>query len=151
MRKGVCIHYNGMSPNETCKKGHAYLVVARPKNEEEISASASPIFALYNRLPCVEKNCVGGCSDYRLPTDTEVAGFDKKIDLFVDKFLKQMNIVRPLILTSVREKGGEKKFIEGSITCPICEVGQVFYTYHGHVNGHVHAECTTENCVRWTE
>ena len=38
----------------------------------------------------------------------------------------------------------------GEMACPICGTGKLRYSRSGY-NGHVHAACTTETCVRWME
>ena len=38
----------------------------------------------------------------------------------------------------------------GEMKCPVCNTGKLRYSRAGY-NGHVHAACTTENCVRWME
>lgn len=39
---------------------------------------------------------------------------------------------------------------EGEMPCPICKVGTLRYSRSGY-NGHVHAFCGTETCVRFME
>ena len=38
----------------------------------------------------------------------------------------------------------------GEIPCPICKAGTLRYSRSAY-NGHVHASCSTEGCVRWME
>lgn len=38
----------------------------------------------------------------------------------------------------------------GSIPCPICTTGTLRFSRAG-LNGHIHAGCTTEDCVAWME
>jgi hypothetical protein len=38
----------------------------------------------------------------------------------------------------------------GEMKCPICEDGKLRYSRSGY-NGHVHAACTKNTCVRWME
>jgi ssDNA-binding Zn-finger/Zn-ribbon topoisomerase 1 len=42
-------------------------------------------------------------------------------------------------------KGGQSE-----LNCPICKEGKIRYTVAVY-NGHMHACCTTPNCVRWME
>jgi len=44
-----------------------------------------------------------------------------------------------------RGKGGT-----GEFPCPACEIGTVHYSV-ASVNGHIHAGCTTEGCIRFME
>lgn len=38
----------------------------------------------------------------------------------------------------------------GEMICPICNTGKLKYSRSSY-NGHVHARCTTINCVAWME
>jgi len=38
----------------------------------------------------------------------------------------------------------------GSMACPVCKTGNLRYSRAAY-NGHVHAACSTEGCVRWME
>lgn len=39
---------------------------------------------------------------------------------------------------------------EGVMDCPVCRTGKLRYSRSAR-NGHVHAGCTTTDCVRWME
>jgi len=38
----------------------------------------------------------------------------------------------------------------GKMPCPVCKQGTLHYSREGY-NGHVHAQCTTDNCIWWRE
>lgn len=38
----------------------------------------------------------------------------------------------------------------GTIPCPVCNSGSLMYS-RATYNGHVHARCTTKDCVAWME
>ena len=44
-----------------------------------------------------------------------------------------------------RGRGGS-----GEVKCPCCETGNIQYAVASY-NGHMHARCTTQNCVTWME
>jgi len=69
----------------------------------------------------------------------------------VADILRRISIVRPLIITHVQDTKREKEYVRDRISCPICEIGMIDFTYHGHYNRHIQAECTTSNCVSWIE
>lgn len=46
-------------------------------------------------------------------------------------------------------KEGNKRLVRSDIPCPICKTGRLRYAIMQ--NGHIHAACTTEECVRWSE
>lgn len=47
---------------------------------------------------------------------------------------------------------GPRNYVSGSgeIDCPICKSGKLRYS-RATYNGHVHAACSNEQCVRWME
>jgi len=40
--------------------------------------------------------------------------------------------------------------IRDTIECPICKEGTIHYSI-ASVNGHIHAKCTTGDCISWME
>jgi hypothetical protein len=53
----------------------------------------------------------------------------------------------------ITRKHGTEKPVEDivdSLPCPVCKKGVLQYTI-ASVNGHVHGQCTTKNCVSWME
>lgn len=53
-------------------------------------------------------------------------------------------------ITDKEGKMRPKKDIYGVIKCPLCEHGDIDYSISSY-NGHIHAHCTTVNCVSWME
>jgi hypothetical protein len=47
-----------------------------------------------------------------------------------------------IVLKAITDKHPKREeFISDSMSCPICQKGTVKYNIHGHVNGHIHANC----------
>jgi hypothetical protein len=68
----------------------------------------------------------------------------KEIDAMMNNVL--------MVRSAIREKHPKgKEFVTDSIPCPICEDGTVEFIISDHVNGHIHAHCSTEHCVNWME
>jgi len=54
---------------------------------------------------------------------------------------------------AITDKHGYVKpqlIIQSEMACPICTNGQMSYQISPH-NGHIHAQCSTPDCVRWME
>ncbi len=49
---------------------------------------------------------------------------------------------------AIIEDAGGKRSVSGSVTCPKC-AGTLRYSVA--YNGHVHASCSTDGCLRWME
>lgn len=132
--EGKCKHFNG-TINKVCEAGVAYDNV---RNEQGT-------FDQRNLFPCFCEDLV--CDKRELPTAEEIAeGKD-----FIDSILNGVLVAREAIVVVLEDNGVIGEFAQGSLACPICGDGMLHYTYHGHYNGHIHAECTTESCVRWIE
>lgn len=74
-----------------------------------------------------------------------------KTDAFMTRFVKRLVIARPAIEADIALKDMQNKNSRGIIDCPICLSGKVHYSCAGKVNGHIHARCTTEDCISWME
>jgi len=152
-----CIHFNG-TQNEVCGAGHIYRNLARPISAEEAAWHNEnypdmPMAdtAIAKRIPCKSRNGVCTCSDYRLPTQTEMDEHEARMEASVNKTIQQIGIVRPTIIADIESRDGLDRDVQGVIDCPICEVGRINYGYAGAYNGHIHAKCSTDDCMEWME
>lgn len=68
---------------------------------------------------------------------------------FMRKAMERMEKLEPL-LSRIKEKY-RGRGMHGHATCPICGVKGALTVLHSKRKGHVHAFCTTENCVRFME
>ena len=131
-----CKHYRAMSDHDTCSKGVAYETFKGMKFEKR------PCFMKCGRDPNP------GCSLMEMPTKEEIKAREKEI---AQQFAKIV-IAREAIKAAC---GGEWKRGDdgkrGRIDCPVCGgVGSLGFTRASY-NGHIHAACETEGCVRWLE
>lgn len=148
MRLGTCKHYNGTHHNKTCAAGVCYRDVTPEPDRREGSLL---------RLPCnrvlhwtnpsagqkEEFAKRGTCEKYEEPTQADI---DEQQRDFAQHFLN-INKARKAIVAHAGGTGASKR---GSLPCPVCTVGTLNYSIAG-CNGHVHAGCTTTDCVRWME
>lgn len=175
MTKGTCKHYNGDWHNTHCLAGVCYRdVTSEPDNKLGIAfrkpcvnweAKGQRLKLSGAQLEQWKKR--GSCDKYEEPSELEIKVFEKEIDLFV----KGVGIARKAIvddLNARHESGkegailnaqcdpevedGPKNFVSGSgeIDCPVCEAGKLSYRRAAY-NGHIHAKCSTKDCVAWME
>lgn len=93
------------------------------------------------------------------------SGLNHKVEGFKVNVLRAFRFVRHSLGLSVKHtESGEsapkaapraigpntKKGVQGAMDCPVCKKGQLRYT-RAACNGHIHARCSTEDCVRWME
>lgn len=135
-RKGWCEHYRGLHGHETCDAGVKYADVT--------DKSTTP-----HSLPCIEEWNRSGvtCEKCVYPTAEQVA--ERRAEL--DRRMNNIGATRKAIVESCG--GPWKKGTPGTsgfIACPVCVQGQVQFSRAGY-NGHIHARCSTENCVAWME
>ncbi len=133
MARKFCKHYRAMSENTTCKLGVSY---GQFKGKSDLC----PCFRQQSTqpLPCE-------LAEYLTPE--EAAAEDK----WLQERFANMSKARQAI---VDELGGPwKRGVlggSGAIDCPVCGTGALRFSRSGY-NGHIHAACTTETCVRWME
>lgn len=134
-RATFCNHYRAMANHETCKVDVAYS-----------SFAGLP----FDKQPCFrrDKNETprGGCSLQEFPTPEEIEESEKWM---AERFAN----VGKARLAIVEHLGGPWKRgtpgASGEIPCPVCG-GKLRFSRAGY-NGHIHAACSTEDCVRWME
>jgi len=66
----------------------------------------------------------------------------------IDKLGDLLNALKAIEVSLNGAKCGR-----GIIDCPVCKSGKLRYSKaaYNDYNGHIHAACTTKNCVRWME
>jgi hypothetical protein len=121
-----CRHFNGIQ-NDNCKAGVAYKSLPERVFKD----------------PFVCFGDVGGCVKYEATGIEEV----KKQDEEVSKMFNQAMIARKAIVTHTNGKRG----VHGKINCPICNGLETLCFSVDGSNGHIHAACSTKDCVRWME
>lgn len=132
LTEGKCIHFNGTA-NKTCKAGVKYgdVSVERP----------------YGSIPCFEKNKLKTCREFQLPTSEQIAQQKEELAAHINN----IGIARAAITGEIRERGMEGRNVTGKIKCPVCESGEISFSCAGAYNGHIHARCSTPECVDWME
>ena len=135
-RATFCNHYRAMSDHETCKAGVSYA-----------SLQGIP----FDKRPCFRKDrheaVRTGCDLVQFPTEKEI---DESEEWMNQRF-ENMSKARTAIVESLG--GPWKKGMSGAvgkIKCPVCETGTLSFSRAGY-NGHIHAGCSTDSCVRWME
>jgi len=130
-----CKHFRSMMDNETCEAGIAY------ESLKGIPFDQRPCFCRKGVAP-------GGCDKAEFPTAEEVAAEDAAMDaLFARTVTARAAIVAHL--------GGHWKdgmpSASGAIDCPVCKGDKSLHFSRAGYNGHIHARCSTEDCVAWME
>lgn len=132
-----CKHYQAMSDHDTCKAGVAYDDFKGLKFDER------PCF-----MGGKDRKFCGGCDKQEFPTAEEVAA---KEAMFRERLMRTVT-ARAAI---VQHLGGDWKRgmagSQGAIDCPVCSAKDALRFSRSGYNGHIHAACKTENCVRWME
>lgn len=132
-----CKHYRAMSEHDTCEKGVAYDTFNGLKFDER---------------PCFERNGPGsapsGCTLAEFQTPEERAAREKELN---ERFAA-IGKAREAIVAHCggqwkRGTAGES----GTIDCPACGTEKALRFSRSGYNGHIHAGCITEGCVRWME
>lgn len=130
-----CKHYRAMSDHNTCEKDVAYDTFKGLKFDER---------------PCFERNGVAppGCALAEFPTAEERAERERE-------FAKRLEGIGNARQAIVAHLGGPWKKgtpgASGTINCPVCGGDATLRFSRAGYNGHIHAACKTDGCVRWME
>lgn len=137
----TCIHFTGISFSGTdrgkCKAGVPYGQFADSNGN------------LFGNMPCINM-AIDTCPMRELPTEEQVKLERQRIEKGMenlDNFAKAHKAAKDHAKHQglIRGNGGR-----GSLPCPICLTGTLRYSVAG-LNGHMHAACTTNDCMRWME
>lgn len=131
-----CNHYRAMCDHDTCKVDVPYDKFKGLKFDER------PCFAKPG------KPCNGGCDLQQMPTDEELAAEAAECN----RRFEMIVAARQAIVASL---GGPWKrgtpAAGGAIDCPCCKAVEALRFSRSGYNGHIHATCSTADCVRWME
>lgn len=127
-----CKHFNG-TMNKKCDVGVAYETV------REVREPGRGF-----KLPCLLE--CDNCSKRELVTEAEA---DVEIEEHKKRFEGTM-LARKAIVDFVGpwKKGQAAR---GRISCPVCRGEMTLQFSRAGVNGHIHARCSTPDCVSWME
>lgn len=135
MHVGTCKHFTSLN-DRRCALGVPYSGVKQP-------GAALACFDQQTSL------CELRCE----PTAAEVWEFEKKVtaesDAMIRDALAKYRKLEPL-LNRIREKYRGRQ-MTGTASCPVCGGVKTLSIVHSGRNGHIHAFCSTENCVRFME
>jgi len=126
IKSGTCKHFNGIQ-NEKC---------AMEINMRELTGGDSLGWA--KRMPCFEKNGTK-CDLYSEPTKEELEADEAS----TEKIIQEVMLVMPLVS---KWKDKHKSGGAGEDICPVCK-GKLNYSISSY-NGHCHAKCETDNCIK---
>ena len=129
-----CKHYRATTSHETCNKGVVY--------DEEFMGVG------FNKMPCFNPGHKDKCPLAEYPTAEEIA----EREAYLNKRFENIGKARQAIVDHL---GGPWKRgtpgQNGRIDCPICGKASALHFSRAGYNGHIHAGCETEGCVRWME
>lgn len=138
-RAKKCRHFTGITA-KVCEAGINYQAFRDlPESQKGMGIC----------LPCIgELGCTVTCDKFEPYTKEELDAQDKAIQ----DSIKGFTVARPAIIEECDRLGFKKgvKGISGKIPCPVCEKGDLHFSRSSY-NGHVHAKCTTANCMAWME
>lgn len=134
-----CIHFTGIQ-NDVCDAGVPYMDVRTDGKG----------------IPCLRGNGISGkrpdgaclsCSKREWPTEEAIAEQVAARDMAMERTLLAMRAIRQDCTNHGYGKGSGGR---GQLSCPACDGGTLHYSVSGY-NGHIHAQCTTEGCVRFMQ
>jgi hypothetical protein len=140
-----CVHFTGIGMGGgTCKAGVRYADVTRAHDPLAYRREgSSTTYRTSRSFPCLASHNLGGavCDQRCAPTAEQVAAEEAESE----RMLTDMLTARSGIVEQTKGKRG----VSGSIICPRC-LGPLHYSVAAS-NGHVHARCSTADCLAWME
>ena len=145
-----CKHYNG-TVNPACDAGIKYESVRVDHEPIQYRREGRhSINTVTRSLPCFqfENFADAKCDKCEFPTSEEIAAEKERREVL----LAQTLIARAAIVVAC---GGPwkrgKPTASGSVACPRCGQKDSLRYSRAGVNGHIHASCTTKDCLAWME
>lgn len=141
-----CVHYRGISPKQ-CAAGVEMATVLKRHDPPVKLADGKSTLRL--TLPCIpEWNPAGiQCEKCHYPSPEEIAAEEAEMNVRLERVRTAKSAIVAAIGPYTK---GKTRGCDGSLPCPICKTGRLHYSRAGY-NGHIHARCSTENCVSWME
>ena len=143
-----CKHFAGIdftNDDKTCNAGVRLKDVFVMQPYKYRYGNERTVYTSNYAMPCFRDDDPCGvcqCDKREFPTSEEVEAHRKEMEAVFDRTM----VAREAIV----EATGNQRGAAGAIDCPVCRSGKLRYTVAG-INGHIHASCTTEGCVRWME
>jgi hypothetical protein len=130
-----CKHYRGMHEKETCEAGIRFDSLPNHGTKE-----------FHASCPCFSDT--GNCPSAAYRTPEEIAKDKEELAIRFAGFIKAREAI-------VESLGGPWQHgvpaASGRIDCPVCKAEKSLGFIRAGVNGHIHAACKTDGCVRWAE
>lgn len=127
VRKLTCKHFNG-TMNKCCAVGILY---------DRVQDTSTHPYS----YPCLPEGAKLECDLRLYPSDEELAAEDA----WLADHLAKMRTARSAIMDAAKGR----RSVSGAIDCPVCKTGKLHFSVA--YNGHVHAQCTTKDCMWWME
>lgn len=124
----TCKHFTGIMYRK-CDEGIAYKDVRR--------TDCQPY-----RFACLPDGADIHCASREYPTAQEVDVKEEAIALRLRNILTARK--------AIDKHTSGRRGVQGKMTCPVCGTGTLSYSVAGY-NGHIHAQCSTPECVAWLE
>ena len=138
-----CRHWTGTGRNDVCGAGVNYRQLA-----------SGPDLGWALRLPCSgvvfdhAKDVVKAMCEKRVCwTQEEAEANVDRADAAIERAFRAHRVAHDDAKARGLKRGHGGA---GSVKCPACEDGMIRYTVSSY-NGHMHAGCSTDGCVRWME
>jgi len=102
----------------------------------------------HDTCPCFGPDYQGSCEHKTYPTNEEMDAEDDDIKRRFENITKARGAI-VIHCGGPWKKGDHGK--EGQIDCPVCRNDETLRFTRSGYNGHIHARCSTDDCVAWME
>lgn len=142
-RKTRCRHFRSMMDHATCAAGIVFDSVCLHK----ITNGERKGMPCWGADPTMNRD--GATCDSYSPRTAEELDAEEK---FFAKRVEMIGMARDAIVADIGKpwKRGEPG-VSGTIDCPCCGKEKSLRFSRAGYNGHIHAACSTSECVSWME
>lgn len=136
---GWCIHYRSPSP----APGERVTACSAGVSHDTFHGVRFDLHPCFLTKEGKSKTGALECEHIRRPTSEEITAHEESWDRHLAKTMKTIAAIAPW------RKANKGRSHTEVIECPICQ-GRLHLSIAA-VNGHVHAQCETEDCMSWME
>ena len=131
----TCVHFRGIQ-HETCQAG------CRMDSFPVVPGQGRPLPCMPAFRPRPDDVRPPACPKFEAKGMERVMAEEKEWAVLSAR----TNTARKAIVEHTAGKRG----VSGKIPCPVCKTGALGFSIAG-CNGHIHARCSTPDCVAWME
>ncbi len=145
----------GRDPDRVHCEHYSPGMMTAPRGKMLCRALINPVTAYNNGetsgwvkvAPCFGRSGAAICPKAEYPTPEQVAEREAAMERRMKQVVSAIAIIRPAVITHHKATGESS----GKMDCPECKRAGGVHWSRSNYNGHIHAQCETDDCIGWME